>query len=66
LREIADDMEAFRHFGMAITNHISCTSAGARFFIQVKGPPGALPFPLPDKPPQPIRLEYKSSPIPFR
>ena len=66
LRKIADDMDTYRNFGMALTNHITFEHGdGAQFFIVKNAPAGGL-FPLPDKPPEPNRLRYTSGPFRFR
>jgi hypothetical protein len=64
LRQIADDMEVYRVFGMGLANHISFSRHGVLLSTDA-APVGGL-FPLPDKPPQPGRLEYTSDPILFR
>ena len=61
LREIADQMQAYRVFGRALANHISMHRDGVLLF-----PEGIAPFPLPDKPSLPSRLEYTSDPIRYR
>jgi hypothetical protein len=59
LREIADEMEAIRNYGEALANHIRAprlrknfTDAGLALEL----------WPLPDKPPPPVRLEYSPTP----
>ena len=64
LRRIADDMEAFRTFGMTLANHISFSRDGILLSITDRPVDGL--FPLPDKPPLPSRLEYTGGPIQHR
>ncbi|HVM81917.1 MAG TPA: hypothetical protein VMU06_23045 [Stellaceae bacterium] len=64
LRQIADDMEAFREYGIAVANHIALPKV-ARLF-DAKGEPPPDLFALPRKPDLPARLDYTSDPIPLR
>lgn len=59
LRQIADEMEAFRNYGEALSNHIRAPHLAKSF--GAAGVPAQL-WPFPDKPAQPIRLEYSATP----
>lgn len=64
LRQIADDMETYRNFAMALANGISLERTGIQLFVVSDTLAGHSPSP--DKPPQPSRLEYTSGPFDFR
>jgi hypothetical protein len=64
LRAIADAMNVYHTFGIWIGNFISVKRDNT--WITITGAAPGEPFPLPDKPPLPTRLEYTSDPIPFR
>ena len=51
LRAVADGMDCYAHYGRAAANAIN---------IRLASDPPAVPFPWPDKPPLPHKLEYKS------
>jgi hypothetical protein len=57
LRQVADDMNACHLYGRALGNAINARLGG--------GAP-VLPFPWPDRPPLPHRLDYTSDPIQLR
>ena len=59
LRQVADDMNAYFHFGVLLANAVS-SHAG-----DYANPP-VLPFPWPATPPRPKPLEYKSISRPER
>jgi hypothetical protein len=59
LRQIADEMEVVRTYGEALSNHIRAPRLNKGFADA--GLPQQL-WPLPDKPVQPIRLEYSATP----
>jgi hypothetical protein len=59
LRQIADEMEAFRNYGEALANHMHAPRLTKAFGDA--GLPLQL-WPLPDKPVQPILLEYSATP----
>lgn len=64
LRQIADDMEAYREYGIGLSNHISLPRLVAIF-----GMDGPIPDAVASSPPAPalpIRLTYSSEPIPIR
>jgi hypothetical protein len=57
LRQVADDMNAYFHFGVLLANAVA--SHGGDY-----ANPPALPFPWPDIPPRPKLLDYKSLSLP--
>jgi hypothetical protein len=63
LRQIADDMNAFHAYGLALTNCINLPKISHIFGVTNPPPPELLA--LPDKPALPNRLDYTSDPIPI-
>jgi hypothetical protein len=64
LRQIADDMEAYRSYGIALGNCVGLPRVMRVFAVGTPPPPELSR--LPGKPALPSRLEYTSDPIPHR
>jgi hypothetical protein len=58
LRQVADEMESYFNYGLALTNAININLSDPTFTS------GRLPWP--DRPPLPRRLEYRSESMPVR
>jgi hypothetical protein len=64
LKQIADDINAYNVYGLAVSNCINLPKLAHVFGVTNPAPPELLV--LPDKPTRPNRLEYTSDPIPIR
>jgi hypothetical protein len=64
LRQIADDMEVYRQYGINLANHIGLPRIARVFGIDTPIPEELTQ--LPDQPALPVRLTYTSEPIPVK